>query len=347
MRKYNIEITHKSSYNIAVVGATGMVGRTMLQVLHEYDIPINNLYLFSSSKSAGTKIQFKDKEITVLELNENSFIGKEIDIALFSAGGEVSKAFAQYAVDSGAVVIDNSSFYRQESDIPLIVPEVNIDALPKYKTRGIIANPNCSTIQAVVVLKPLQQKYGLKRVIYSTYQAVSGAGVGGINDLENTLAGRAHTKFLYPIANNCIPQIDSFLESGYTKEEQKLIDETKKILNQYDLGVTATAVRVPVMNGHSESVNIELEKAFDVEEIRELFKNSPGILVHDDIENYIYPMPLMISGKDSVSVGRIRQDYSNQNCINLFVCADNIRKGAASNAVQIARELINYNRRES
>ncbi|HHT86218.1 MAG TPA: aspartate-semialdehyde dehydrogenase [Clostridiales bacterium] len=345
MRKFNIENTGKSSYNIAVVGATGMVGRTMLQVLREYEISINKLYLFASSKSAGQKIDYYGKEAVIEELTESSFEGKDIDIALFSAGGDVSRKYAPVAASSGAVVIDNSSAFRMEKDIPLIVPEVNTDDLIMYKNRGIIANPNCSTIQAVVVLKPLQKAFGLKRVIYSTYQAVSGAGMGGVQDLENTLQGKPHTKFMYPIANNCIPQIDVFLDSGYTKEEQKLIDETRKILNQPDLAVTATAVRIPVLNGHSESINIELEREFTIEEIRTLLENSPGVLVHDDPESFIYPMPLMISGKDSVSVGRIRMDTSHENCINIFVCGDNIRKGAASNAVQIAQALINYCRR--
>ena len=327
-------------YNFAVVGATGMVGRQFLQVMEEYNLPIDNLYLFASARSAGQSLSFGDKQYEVLELTHESFKEHPIDIALFSAGGDVSQEYAPLAAESGAVVIDNSNAWRMNKDVPLIVPEVNPEDIADYKKMNIIANPNCSTIQAVVALKPIYDSYGIKRVIYSTYQAVSGAGKQGFDDLTQGVTGEPPKKFPYMIAFNCIPQIDVLLDNGYFREEQKMIDETRKILKRPDLRVTATAVRVPVYNGHSESINVETEKAFDLDELREKLSKSPGIVIEDDPANNIYPMPINAAGTDNVYVGRIRRDFSVDNGLNMFVVADNIRKGAATNAVQIACELI-------
>jgi aspartate-semialdehyde dehydrogenase len=280
------------------------------------------------------------KKHTIRELTEEAFKDLGVDIALFSAGGGTSKVFAPIVAASGAVVIDNSSTWRMDPDVPLVVPEVNAHAIPDYKKKGIIANPNCSTIQAMVPLKPLAEKYGLKRVVYSTYQAVSGAGMGGFGDLENGLKGEAPKKFAHPIAFNILPQIDVFLENGYTKEEQKMIDETRKILDLPNLRVTATTVRVPVFHGHSESINVELEQSFELSDIRQLWENTEGLVVQDEPEKGVYPMPLYAADTDPVYVGRLRRDFSLENGINFWCVADNIRKGAATNAVQIAQELI-------
>ncbi len=318
--------------NLAIVGATGMVGSTFIQVLEDRDFQFDNLYLFSSAKSAGTKLTVKGKEYTVEELTENSF-DRDIDIALFSAGGTISEKFAPIAKEKGVIVVDNSSAWRMDKDVPLVVPEVNPEAIKGH--HGIIANPNCSTIQSVVPLKPLDDAFKMKRVIYSTYQAVSGSGVKGVADLENGTT----ENYTYPISFNCIPQIDDFLENGYTKEEVKMIEETQKIFNNYDLKVTATTVRVPVKNGHAVSINIEFEKPFEMKEVFELLENAPGIVVQDDPSNLVYPMQIYVSGKDEVYVGRIRRDFSVDNGINMWVVADNIRKGAATNTIQIA-ELI-------
>lgn len=324
-------------YNIAIVGATGMVGRTILEVLEEVNLPVDNFYLFSSKRSAGTKVDFMGKEYTLEELTENSF-DRGIDIALFSAGGDTSKKFAPIAASKGCVVIDNSSAWRMDPEVPLVVPEVNPEDIKKHN--GIIANPNCSTIQAVVALKPLHDKYKIKRIIYSTYQAVSGAGMAGYADLENGLKGEAPKKFPHPIANNCIPHIDVFLPNGYTKEEIKMIDETKKILGDQDLKITATTVRVPVFNSHSESINVEFYNSFDLDELKQVLANAPGVVVQDDPENNIYPMAINATGHNETFIGRIRRDESVENGVNLWVVADNIRKGAATNAVQIAEKLI-------
>ncbi len=324
-------------YNIAVVGASGMVGRTFLKVLEEIQLPIDNFYLFASARSAGSKLEFMGKEYTVEELNENSF-DRDIDIALFSAGASTSIKYAPIAASKGCVVIDNSSAWRMDPQIPLVVPEVNPEDIKWNK--GIIANPNCSTIQAVVALKPLNDKYKIKRIVYSTYQAVSGAGLGGYQDLENGIKGLAPKKFQYPIFNNCLPQIDVFLPNGYTKEEEKMIKETKKILGDSSLKITATTVRVPVFDCHSESINIEFEKQFDLEELKEVLSNAPGIVIQDNIENNIYPMAINAVGKNETFVGRIRRDESIESGVNLWVVADNIRKGAATNAIQIAQKLI-------
>lgn len=324
--------------NLAVVGATGLVGRTFLKVLEERKLPVENYYLFASSKSAGTTITFMGKEYEVQELTENSFDNGNIHIALFSAGSSVSLKFAPIAASKGCVVIDNSSAWRMDPSVPLVVPEVNPQDIKKHK--GIIANPNCSTIQAVVVLKPLHDKYTIKRIVYSTYQAVSGAGMQGYLDLENGLKGEPPKKFPHPIAGNVIPHIDVFEENGYTKEEMKMINETKKIMGNYNLKITATTVRVPVFNGHSESINVEFEKQFELEELKQVLRKAPGVIVQDDITNNIYPMPINVSGRDEVFVGRIRRDESVESGVNLWVVADNLRKGAATNAIQIAEELI-------
>lgn len=323
---------------IAIVGATGLVGQTVLQVLEEKNFTDFKYELLASKRSQGKKIRFMNKEYEVEELTQNTF-DKKIDYAIFVAGSEISKEYARLAVQKGTIVIDNSSYFRMDEDVPLIVPEVNPEDIKKH--RGIIANPNCSTIQAVVALKPLDDKYKIKRIVYSTYQAVSGAGSKGIKDLENTLKGLKNQKFPYPIANNCIPQIDSFTENGYTKEEMKMINETRKILNNPQMKITATTVRVPILNSHSESINVEFEKDFEIEELKTLLSNSPSIVLQDDISKEVYPLAVATTGKDEVYVGRIRRDDSIESGINMWVVADNIRKGAASNAVQILELLIN------
>ena len=329
----------KRKPNIAVVGATGVVGSTFLKVLEEREFPFENIYMMASAKSAGKKLTFKGKEYTVEELTEHSF-DKPIDIALFSAGGSTSEKFAPIAAAKGVTVVDNSSQWRMDKEVPLVVPEVNPEDIKWNK--GIIANPNCSTIQAMVALKPLQDKYGIKRVVYSTYQAVSGSGVKGINDLKNGLAGKEDElqAYAHPIAGNCLPHIDVFTDNGYTKEEMKMINETHKILGDDNIRVTATTVRVPVFDSHSESINIELEKPFELEDIFELFRNSPGIVVQDDIEHDVYPLARDAAGTDEVYIGRIRRDFSVDNGLNIWVVADNIRKGAATNAIQIAEQLL-------
>jgi len=325
--------------NIAVVGATGMVGRTFLKVLEERDLPYNKIYCYASKRSAGMKVKCKGEDIIVEELIEASF-DRDIDIALFSAGGATSEKFAPIAASKGVIVIDNSSHFRMDEDVPLVVPEVNPQAIWQHK--NIIANPNCSTIQAMVALKPLQEKYGLERVIISTYQAVSGSGVKGMTDLEEGLKGNHETiAYPHPIANNCLPHIDVFMDNGYTKEEMKMIDETKKILDDANLKVTTTAVRVPLYDCHSESINVELSRPFEIEDIFELFRKDESIVLQDDPSNNVYPLATTAKGTDEVYIGRIRRDFSLDNGINIWVVADNIRKGAASNAIQIAEVLIN------
>lgn len=330
-------------YKVAVVGATGMVGRTFLKVLEERNFPISELFLFASSKSAGKKLTYQGKEYVVEELNANSF-DRGIDIALFSAGAGVSREYAPIAAEKGCVVIDNSSAWRMDPSVPLVVPEVNPEDIKL--NRGIIANPNCSTIQAVVVLKPLHDKYRIRRIVYSTYQAVSGAGMQGYKDLEDGLKGQPPKKFPYPIAGNVLPHIDVFTENGYTKEEMKMVNETRKILHEQSLRITATTVRVPVFNSHSESINVEFEKPFDLEELKNTLRNAPGIIVQDDPSKNLYPMPITATGRDEVFVGRIRRDESVESGVNLWVVADNIRKGAATNAVQIAQKLVEYLEKE-
>lgn len=324
-------------YNVAVIGATGLVGQTFLKVLKDRNFPIENLYLYASARSAGKTMEFDGKEYKIIELKDDN-IRDDLDIALFSAGGDTSKEFGPKFATKKAVVIDNSSAWRMDENVPLIVPEANSDAAKNHS--GIIANPNCSTIQVIPVLKVLDELYGLKRVIYSTYQAVAGSGQKGIDDLEANLRGEASKGYPHQIAFNLIPHIDTFLDNGYTKEEIKMVEETRKILELPNLKVTATCVRVPVRMGHAVSINVELEKPFDLKEVIEEFSKREGIVVRDDVKNNIYPMPLDSAGKDEVFVGRIRRDDSVENGLNLWVVADNIRKGAATNAVQIAEELI-------
>lgn len=327
------------NYNVAIVGATGMVGRKFIEVLEERNFPVNHIYFFSSARSAGSKLKFKNQEILVEELKEENIKNKKIDFALFSAGGATSLEFAPIFANYGITVIDNSSAWRMDPSIPLVVPEVNPEDIRWHK--GIIANPNCSTIQAMVALKPLYDKYGIKRIVFSTYQAVSGAGISGYKDLMNGLKGESPKNFPYPIAQNVIPHIDSFLDNGYTKEEMKMIHETRKIMHDESLKITATTVRVPVVYSHSESINVELNNKFELEDIFEMYKNAKGIVLKDDVANLVYPMPIDAAGKDEVFVGRIRRDYSLENGLNLWVVADNIRKGAATNAIQIAECIIN------
>ena len=328
-------------YNVAVVGATGMVGTKFLQVLSEKKLPVDNYYLFASAKSAGKKVEFLGKEYTIIELKKENIVDKKIDYALFSAGGGVSKEYAPIFASHGAVVIDNSSQWRTDPNVPLVVPEVNAEAAKNH--HGIIANPNCSTIQAMLPLKALHDKYKIKRIVYSTYQAVSGAGVAGYNDLVTQAKEGETKKFPYPIFGNVIPQIDVFLPDGYTKEEEKMIFETKKILNDYDLKVTATTVRVPVRHGHSESINIEFFNPCTLEGIKDAIRNMKDVVLVDDIEKGMYPMPIYAEDKDEVFVGRVRIDPTVESGCNIWVVADNIRKGAATNAVQIMEYLMAEN----
>lgn len=325
------------SYNVAVVGATGMVGQKMLQVLEEMKFPVNNLYPMASARSKGKTVKFGDKEYVVEELCDEAF-DKDIDIALFSAGGSTSERFAPAAAKRGVIVIDNSSAWRMDPEVPLVVPEVNPEDLKRHK--NIIANPNCSTIQAMVALKPIYDKYGIDRIVYSTYQAVSGSGVKGYKDLEEGVKGAENQFYPHPIAYNCLPHIDDFLDNGYTKEEMKMVNETHKIMHDDNIRVTATTVRVPVYYGHSESINVETKKPFEIEDVKALFKDAPGCVLRDDPANNVYPLAREAEGTNDVYIGRIRRDFSINNGINFWCVADNIRKGAAANAVQIAFALI-------
>jgi aspartate-semialdehyde dehydrogenase len=331
-------------YTVAVAGATGAVGNEMISTLEQRKFPVKKLKLLASSRSVGKTINFRGEEVEVEELTENSFKG--VDIGLFSPGGSVSLKFAPIAAASGCVVIDNTSAFRMEKDIPLVVPEVNAHAIRDYKNRGIIANPNCSTIQMVVVLKPLHDAARIKRVVVSTYQAVSGTGKKAIHELEQQVLAIYGNKkieanvYPYQIAFNCLPQIDSFIENGYTKEEMKMVNETKKILEDDSVAVTATTVRVPVFYGHSESVNVEFEKAITPDEARTILRKAPGVTVVDDPSKKLYPLAIDAAGKDDTFVGRIRTDESIAHGLNMWIVADNIRKGAALNAVQIAEVLI-------
>ena len=324
-------------YNVAIVGATGLVGQTFLKVLKERNFPVEKLYLYASARSAGKTVNFVGKDYTVIELKDEN-IKDDIDVALFSAGGNISKEYAPKFKEKGPIVVDNSSAWRMEKDIPLVVPEANPEALDGHN--GIIANPNCSTIQVMPVLKVLADKYGLKRVIYSTYQAVAGSGQKGIDDLEANLKGEPSKNYPHQIAFNLLPHIDSFLDNGYTKEEMKMVEETRKILGLPDLKVTATCVRVPVKMGHAVSVNVELEKSFDLKDVFKAFEEKEGVVVKDDVSKNVYPMPIEAEDTDEVYVGRIRRDESVENGLNLWVVADNIRKGAATNTIQIAETLI-------
>jgi aspartate-semialdehyde dehydrogenase len=333
----------KKLWNVAIAGATGAVGNQMIECLEERKFPVDKIKFLASERSVGKILEFKGKPVTVELLDHNAFEG--IDIALFSAGGSRSEEYCPSAAKAGAVCIDNSSAWRMDPDVPLVVPEVNPHAIAQYTRKGIIANPNCSTIQMVVALKPLHEYATIKRIVVSTYQAVSGTGKKAIDELRiqtvELLNGRPAEAKVYPhrIAFNCLPQIDSFEPNGYTKEEMKMINETRKIM-EADIRVTATTVRVPVFYSHSESVNIETEKKITVEKAFELLRKAPGCKLVDDVSKKVYPMPMAAAGQDLTYVGRIREDQSVENGLNLWVVADNIRKGAATNAVQIAEILV-------
>ena len=330
-------------YNVAVVGATGAVGNEMIKILEERDFPVNELTLLASERSREKKLEFKGESCHVSVLNEGSFAG--IEIGLFSAGSSVSERFAPIAAKSGCIVIDNTSAFRMDHGVPLVVPEVNPEAIGQYKTKGIIANPNCSTIQMVVVLKPIHDAVRIKRVVVSTYQAVSGTGKKAIEELtEQTMAllSLKEPKVqVYPhrIAFNCLPQIDIFLDNGYTREEMKMVNETRKILKDDSIAITATTVRVPVFYSHSESVNIETERKITSKEVKDMLSKAPGVTVVDNPSSSEYPLAIDAAGKDDTFVGRIREDESIANGINMWVVSDNLRKGAALNTIQIAEVL--------
>jgi len=325
---------------VAVVGATGMVGEVMLKVLEERNFPFTELMLVASERSVGKEIEFKNKTYKVIGLADA--VASKPDVALFSAGGDTSLEWAPKFAEAGTTVIDNSSAWRMDATKKLVVPEINADQLTKDDK--IIANPNCSTIQLVMILAPLHKKYGIKRIIVSTYQSITGTGLKAVKQLENELAGvKGEMAYPYPIHKNAIPHCDVFEENGYTKEEMKLVRETQKILDDRSIAVTATAVRIPTEGGHSESVNIEFENDFDVTEIRKLLSQTPGVVVQDNTDVNTYPMPIYANGKDDVFVGRIRRDGSQPNSLNLWIVSDNLRKGAATNTIQIAEYLIANN----
>ncbi len=332
----------KDKYVVAVVGATGAVGKEMLEILEERAFPVSEIIPLASERSEGERVEFKGKNVVVRKLAKDSF--QDVDIALFSAGAERSLEFAPHAVKSGAVVIDNSSAFRMDPKVPLVVPEVNAHALDKHS--GIIANPNCSTIALVLVLKPIHDKVKIKRIVVTTFQSVSGTGKEAMDELAQQTVALLNFKDVetkvYPhqIAFNCIPHIDAFLENGYTKEEMKMANETRKIMEDDTIRLTATTVRVPVFRGHSESVNIETEKKISANEVRAILAEAPGVLVYDDPKKNIYPLAMDVVGKDETYVGRVREDESIPNGINLWLVSDNLRKGAALNAVQIAEYLI-------
>jgi aspartate-semialdehyde dehydrogenase len=327
-------------YDVMVVGATGMVGRKMIKVLEERNFPVGKLILLASERSAGHEITFKNKSFRVEALTHESIARPGVEVALFSAGASVSREFAPTAAKNHILVIDNSSAWRMEKEIPLVVPEVNRHMIFHHK--GIIANPNCSTIQMVVALKPLHDKYKIKRIVVSTYQSVTGAGQRGYDQLMSELHGEKieKPKFPYQISLNLIPHIDEFFEDGYTREEYKMIRETQKIMGDESIQVTATCVRVPVIGGHSESVNVEFDKAFDLKEAMELLRHAPGIVLVDEPFEKRYPMPIDAHDKDETFVGRVRRDTSVKHGLNMWIVSDNLRKGAATNAVQIAEEWI-------
>jgi aspartate-semialdehyde dehydrogenase len=325
---------------VAVVGATGMVGEIMLQVLAERNFPVTELIPVASEKSVGKEIEWKGKSYKVVGLQ--TAVDLKPEIALFSAGGETSLEWAPKFAAAGTTVIDNSSAWRMDETKKLIVPEINASVLTKDDK--IIANPNCSTIQMVMALAPLHAKYDIKRIVVSTYQSITGTGVKAVQQLENEYAGiQGDMAYKFPIHRNAIPQCDSFEENGYTKEEMKLVRETQKILNDKTIAVTATAIRIPVVGGHSEAVNIEFENEFDVNEVRQILQNTSGVTVQDNLDTYTYPMPIYAQGKDDVFVGRIRRDESQPNTINMWIVSDNLRKGAATNTIQIAEYLVANN----
>jgi aspartate-semialdehyde dehydrogenase len=322
---------------VAVVGATGLVGRVMLKVLEERNFPVTILYPVASEKSVGKEVKFSGKDHKVISVIES--ISHKPDVAIFSAGGQTSLQWAPEYAKAGTVVIDNSSAWRMDKTKKLVVPEINGHVLTSEDK--IIANPNCSTIQMVMVLAPLHRKYRIKRVVVSTYQSVTGTGVKAVRQLENERAGiSGEMIYPHPLDKNCLPQCDVFLDNGYTKEEMKMVNETRKILGDDSIQLTATAVRVPVVGGHSESVNIEFEKDYEISDIRKILSETPGVIVQDDPSKNLYPMPRYAEGKDEVFVGRIRRDDSREKCLNLWVVSDNLRKGAATNAIQIAEYMI-------
>jgi aspartate-semialdehyde dehydrogenase len=325
---------------VAVVGATGMVGEIMLQVLAERNFPVTELIPVASEKSVGKEIEWKGKTYKVVGLQ--TAVDMKPEIALFSAGGETSLEWAPKFAEAGTTVIDNSSAWRMDATKKLVVPEINASVLTEEDK--IIANPNCSTIQMVMALAPLHAKYDIKRIVVSTYQSITGTGVKAVRQLENEYAGiQDEMAYKYPIHRNAIPQCDSFEENGYTKEEMKLVRETQKILNDNTIAVTATAIRIPVVGGHSEAVNVQFENDFDVNEVRQILSNTPGVTVQDNLDTFTYPMPIYAQGKDDVFVGRIRRDESQPNTINMWIVADNLRKGAATNTIQIAEYLVANN----
>ena len=334
-------------YIVAVVGANGAVGEEMLEILEEVNFPVKKLIPLASARSAGKTVEFKGEEITIQELTEESFKENDVEIALFSAGGSVSAKFAPFAVEAGAVVIDNTSHFRMDEDVPLVVPEVNQEDIALWKKKGIIANPNCSTIQMVQALKPLDSAFGITRVDVSTYQATSGAGKSAMDELVNQmqaffafkLEDAEHKAFAHQIALNVIPQIDKFMENGFTKEEMKMVNETTKIMHK-KIPLAATCVRVPVLRGHSESVTVTFEQEVDADKAREILSKAPNIVVEDDPQNSVYPMPFQATGKDETFVGRIRNDVFDKKILHMFVVADNLRVGAATNAVRIAQKWI-------
>ncbi len=334
-------------YVVAVVGANGAVGEEMLEILEEVNFPVKKLVPLASSRSAGKKVEFQGQEHTILELTESSFSEHEVEIALFSAGGSVSAHYAPFAVEAGAVVIDNTSHFRMDEDVPLVVPEVNPEDIALWKKRGIIANPNCSTIQMVQALKPLDNAFDIVRVDVATYQATSGAGKSAMDELVNQMQAffafkldeAEHKAFNHQIALNLIPQIDKFIDNGFTKEEIKMVNETSKIMHK-KIPLAATCVRVPVLRGHSEAVTVTFANEVDANEAREVLKKAPNIVVEDDPQNALYPMPFKATGKDETFVGRIRNDLFDKRILHMFVVADNLRVGAATNAVRIAQKWI-------
>lgn len=334
-------------YNVAVVGATGAVGEEILLLLEEMEIPVNKLIPLASARSAGSKVTFKNKEVAVLELTESVFKEQEVEIALFSAGGSISEKYAPHAAKAGAVVVDNTSFFRMRDDVPLVVPEVNPEDIKEWKKTGIIANPNCSTIQMVIALKPLDKEYGIKRIDVSTYQATSGAGKLAMDELMNQMRDVMNfrfentkvEKFPHKIAINVIPQIDKFTENGFTKEELKMVNETQKIMHK-KMQIASTCVRVPVLRGHSEAVTVHFEDIIDADDAREILSKADGVTVVDEPQKSKYPMPLEATGKNDTFVGRIRNDLYDKSILHMWITADNLRVGAATNAVKIVKKWI-------
>ncbi|MEQ2629364.1 aspartate-semialdehyde dehydrogenase [Peptoniphilus lacrimalis] len=326
------------SFNLAIFGATGLVGETMRSILEERNLPIDNIYFFASERSAGKKIKFLDKEYEIIELSEENLKKEKIDYALGALDSSLAKKFLPIAAKLGIKIIDNSSSYRMDEDKPLVVPEINPQDA-QYQG-NIIPSPNCSTIQSVVALYPIYKKYGIKRIVYTTYQAVSGSGKNGLEDLERGMKGQENIFYPYPIIGNVLPHIDDFLENGYSKEEMKMINETKKIFHDNSIKITATTARVPVKTSHMVAINVETKEDFDIKDIFELYKNTDGIVLYDDLKNLKYPMPIIAAGKDPVYVGRIRRDISVEHGLDLICVADNMRKGAALNTIQILESLI-------